>query len=185
MSDKTLAYLASPYTKLNLTSAWSGAAEIAGRLLRSGLCVFSPIVHGHAISIHCPQIDRLNHKFWMPICEAFMERCDTLIVAHMEGWQESKGIAHEVEFFERARKPIFDLPDISTVNMVRRSPTMTGVASARTRCAELDRQIASATEWGEWGARLTALSEERRSLQIFLSYADGPLPPLNYREGDP
>jgi len=38
-----------------------------------------------------------------------MARCDSLIVAHMDGWAESKGIAHEVEFFAKAGKPIFDL----------------------------------------------------------------------------
>jgi hypothetical protein len=48
-----------------------------------------------------------------------MTRCDVLIVAHMTGWQESKGIAHEIDFFERANKSIYDL-NPTTLMMHRR-----------------------------------------------------------------
>lgn len=119
MNNTQLAYLATPYSKLDITKAWFDACALAGRLLKTGLHVFSPIAHCHPIAFQSG-IDPLDHKFWLPICDVMMSHCDTLVVAHMEGWQESKGIAHEVEFFERARKPIYDLPDITTCTMVRR-----------------------------------------------------------------
>lgn len=166
MSKTTLAYLASPYSNLDLVNAWIDASVIAGRLLRSGVRVFSPIAHAHAIALHCQDIDPLDHAFWLPICEAFMERCDVLIVAHMEGWQESKGIAHEVAFFERARKPIFDLPDITTINMVRRHPSDFDVTVARSRLKELREALAGAKTWG---AAVAARNEEYKSIRQTLA----------------
>jgi hypothetical protein len=32
-----------------------------------------------------------------------------LLVAHFEGWEESDGIADEIKFFQKARKPIWDV----------------------------------------------------------------------------
>lgn len=119
----TLAYLATPYTKREnyegFDAAMRRAAEIAARLLKAGINVYSPIVHCHTIA-DCGWIDPRARKFWQPICDVIADRCDTLIVAHMEGWRESEGIAHEVELFKRAGKPIYDLPDITTCTLVRR-----------------------------------------------------------------
>jgi hypothetical protein len=61
----------------------------------------------------------MDHAIWLPFDEAMMTRCDVLIVAHMTGWQESKGIAHEIDFFERANKSIYDL-NPTTLMMHRR-----------------------------------------------------------------
>lgn len=121
MSKTTLAYLATPYSKYprGLVQAFIDASELAARLLRSGVHVYCPIAHTHPLAVY-GKLDPLDHSIWLPFDETIMSRCDTLIVAHMEGWQESKGIAHEIEYFERMRKPIFDLPDITTCNMVRR-----------------------------------------------------------------
>jgi hypothetical protein len=49
-----------------------------------------------------------------------MRVCDVLIVVHMESWDTSKGIAMEVEHFERSGKPIFDM-DPETLVMTRRN----------------------------------------------------------------
>ena len=118
----TLAYLASPYSKLNIDAAHEDACLIAGRLLRAGIFVFSPIAHCHSIAFHSG-IDPLDHKFWLPICDVMMAHCDTLIVAHMPSWEESKGIAIEIEYFEKAGKPIFDL-EVDELRMTKRRPSM-------------------------------------------------------------
>ena len=39
-----------------------------------------------------------------------MEKCDGLIVCQMSGWQDSYGLAHEIEYFEAANKPILHMP---------------------------------------------------------------------------
>lgn len=118
---KELGYLATPYSKYpaGTTAAYFTAARIAAGLLRAGIPVYSPITHTHPIAV-AGNLDPLDHSIWLPFDELMMARCDYLIVAHMDGWQESKGIAHEVEAFTLARKPIFDLPDIMTCELVRR-----------------------------------------------------------------
>jgi hypothetical protein len=119
----TLAYLGTPYTKFEpgLEAAFVEASNLAGRLLSAGVFTFSPIVHGHALATHAG-LDPLDLNIWYGINQMFMTRCDVLIVAHMDGWQDSKGIAYEIEFFEKADKPIFDL-DVESLAMIRRPKT--------------------------------------------------------------
>jgi hypothetical protein len=117
-----LAYLATPYTKypLGIERAFIDAAALAAQLMRACVKVYSPIAHTHPLAVH-GHIDPLDHAIWLPFDEAMMAAADVLIVARMEGWRESKGIAHEVEFFERAGKPIFDLDPGSLILMRRRA----------------------------------------------------------------
>lgn len=106
----TLCYLATPYTRYpgGQDIAFEHAAVLAARLLRHGITVYSPIAHTHPIAT-LGGIDPMDHAIWLPFDKVMMERCDVLLVAHMEGWQESFGIAEEIKFFEAERKPIFDL----------------------------------------------------------------------------
>lgn len=106
----TLAYLATPYSKypLGIEQAFVDAAKLAAKLLQSGLRVYSPIAHTHPLAIH-GNIDPLDHEIWMPFDEAMMKACDVLIVAHMAGWSTSKGIDIEVKYFQKMKRPIFDL----------------------------------------------------------------------------
>lgn len=119
-SPDTLCYLATPYTKVleGIDFAFRAAARLTGLLLRARVKCYSPIVHGHAIAMHA-MIDPLDHSIWLPFDETMMRRCDVLLIAHMPGWEESKGIAHEIEFFTKARKPIWDV-DPATLTMTRR-----------------------------------------------------------------
>jgi len=105
-----LAYLATPYSKYpsGIEQAFIDASKLAGLLMRAGMRVYSPIAHCHPIAIHA-SIDPMDHSIWLPFDRAMMQAADVLFVAHMDGWQESYGIAEEIKFFELARKPIFDL----------------------------------------------------------------------------
>lgn len=105
-----LAYLATPYTKYprGLHAAFVDAAATAAKLLRAGVKIYSPMCHGHPLAMY-GGLDPLDLAIWLPLDDAMLAVCDVLIVAHMEGWQESQGIAHEIKFFEQARKPIYDL----------------------------------------------------------------------------
>lgn len=116
----TLAYLATPYTKYpgGIENAFRAAAHLAGRLLKSGVHVYSPIAHGHAIATH-GELDPLDHAIWLPFDQLMMARCDTLIVARLESWADSFGMRAEIEYFVAAKKPVFDL-DPATLSMVRR-----------------------------------------------------------------
>lgn len=124
MNDKStgISYLATPYTKYpcGIEQAFIDAAKLAARLMLAGVRVYSPIAHTHPLAIH-GNIDPLDHAIWMPFDEAMMAVADTLIVAHMDGWENSYGMKLEIDFFDRAGKPIFDL-NPSTMVMIRRQP---------------------------------------------------------------
>lgn len=106
-----LVYLATPYSKYKagIHMAFVDASIFAARLLQSGVNVYSPIAHTHPLAIY-GNIDPLDHNVWLPFDKSMMEASEALVVAEMQGWQESKGIQHEIEFFERAGKPIYYLP---------------------------------------------------------------------------
>ena len=118
-----LCYLATPYSKYkggDLHAAFVDAARLAAELLSIGVRVYSPIAHTHPLAIH-GHLDPLDHSIWLPFDEAMMEAADCLIVAHMDGWDVSYGIEHEVNFFAAAGKPIFDLDPDSTATPKLRS----------------------------------------------------------------
>lgn len=116
-----LVYLATPFSLLpDLAGAHRQACHIAGLLMRTGLHVFAPIPHTYFIARH-GHIDPLDRKFWLDQNEIILRRCDVLIVAHIDGFDKSMGIAHEVAAFMAARKPIFDL-DPPSMTMTKRKP---------------------------------------------------------------
>lgn len=121
LNEIGLAYVATPFSAypLGIERAWIDACKIAARLLKIGVRVYSPIAHTHSIAIH-GELDAMDLSIWLPFDEAMMEKCDSLVVAHLSSWELSKGIAHEIAFFERAGKPIFDL-DPETLKITRRS----------------------------------------------------------------
>lgn len=102
-----LCYLATPYTKFEagIDLAFTMAAQLAARLLLEGVKVYSPITHTHPLAVH-GGIDPLDLSIWLPFDRAMMERSDILVVAMMAGWEKSTGIAHEIEFFTNAGKPV-------------------------------------------------------------------------------
>ena len=105
-----LCYLGTPYSRYpgGIYTAHFQACKIAARLLRAGINVYCPIAETHSIAM-VGHIDPLDHSIWMPRDRLFMERCDALIVAHMEGWQESIGVTEEIKYFADAGLPIYDL----------------------------------------------------------------------------
>lgn len=116
----SLCYLATPYSKyrFGIDRAFSDASIVAAKLLKDGIKVYSPIAHTHPLAAFS-NLDPLDHSIWLPFDEAMMEAADALVVAHMEGWEASFGIAHEIKFFQSADKPIFDL-DPETLEITRR-----------------------------------------------------------------
>lgn len=115
ISSFRLCYLATPYSKYmggDLVLAFEDASRLAAELLATGVRVYSPIAHTHPLAVH-GHLDPLDHSIWLPFDEAMMDAADCLIVAHMDGWRDSYGIKHEVEFFEHAGKPIYDLDPAS------------------------------------------------------------------------
>ena len=111
LTKHRLCYLATPYSKFwsGIHSAHVEASIFAAHLLKHGVKVYSPIAHTQPLAIY-GNIDPLDHGIWIPFDEAMMDVCDALIVAEMDGWRESKGIRHEIEYFERQQKLVHYLP---------------------------------------------------------------------------
>lgn len=106
-----LCYLATPYSKYEpgIHMAFVEASIFAARLMQHGVKVYSPIAHTHPLAIY-GNIDPLDHSIWLPFDEAMMEASEALIVAEMDGWQESRGMAYEIAFFRARKKPVEFLP---------------------------------------------------------------------------
>jgi nucleoside 2-deoxyribosyltransferase len=121
-----LIYLATPFTlsPQGFEGAATTAANIAARLAKAtDGAVFSPIAHAFSLSRASDSDPVKDEALWRPLNEYMMQEADILVVAHMDGWQDSVGIAEEIEVFIAAGKPIFDMPDISRVgSMHRRRP---------------------------------------------------------------
>ncbi len=100
-------YLATPYSKYpaGLHAAFIEACKQTALLIQAGVRVYSPIAHTHPAAIH-GHIDPLNHGIWLPADKPFMDAAKGLIVCKMASWGHSYGIAHEIEVFEAAKKPV-------------------------------------------------------------------------------
>ena len=113
-----LIYLATPYSKYpaGIEMAFRDAAKLAGRLLMAGVKVYSPIAHGHPLSVH-GGVNPLDHETWLAFDAAMMAKADALLVAKLDTWEKSFGIAHEISVFKNARKPFYYLtPDSLAVS---------------------------------------------------------------------
>lgn len=108
-----LCYLATPYSKYpaGIEAAFILAAAQCALLLKAGIPVFSPIAHTHPVAIH-GDIDPYSHAVFLPADAPMMDAADVLVVVMAETWQESFGIAHEIEAFTKAGKRIvYMVPD--------------------------------------------------------------------------
>jgi hypothetical protein len=101
-------YLATPYSKYkggDLEAAFIEASQQAAILVRAGIPVFSPIAHSHSVAMH-GELDPFDHSIWLEADRTFMEAAKGIIVCTMPGWNESYGVAQEVEAFQRMGKPV-------------------------------------------------------------------------------
>lgn len=104
-----LVYLASPYSHGDMGvrySRYKEVSRVAGYLMaKYGLIIFCPIAHSYSIADNSP-FDDMDHKAWMNIDITILNRCDHLLVLKLAGWEESKGVAEEIEFATTAGIPI-------------------------------------------------------------------------------
>lgn len=99
-------YLATPYAKLDRNTAWAGAIENAAFLMKHGIKVFSPIGHGHPLSVAEPDLGEKDHDFWLAYDEEYLKFCKGLIVCKMVGWEDSKGVKWEIDYMRNQLKPV-------------------------------------------------------------------------------
>jgi hypothetical protein len=113
-------YLATPYTRYpaGIEAAFIAASRAAADLVRLGIGVFSPIAHTHPVGVH-GGIDPLDLDLWLKVDAPLMNAAHGLIVFKLDSWEESRGVAHEVDVFGRAGKPIEYLSPLQLENAVR------------------------------------------------------------------
>lgn len=99
-------YLATPYSKwADRREAWRQAVIAAADMIKAGVPAFSPIVHSHPIAL-IGKIDPLDHEIWLPADAPLMAAARGLVVYQMDGWDESYGVAVEIDAFRAAGKPV-------------------------------------------------------------------------------
>lgn len=100
-------YLATPYTRYpnGQEQAFKDAAQQAALLVLAGVPTFCPIAHSHPMVPYVP-MNKDNHDTWLILDNAFMDAAYGMILCQMEGWDQSFGIAHEVEYMRAKHKPI-------------------------------------------------------------------------------
>ena len=111
-------YLASPYTSYQ-SNARDNAREENGRykqiveitalLIRRNYLVYSPIVHTHPI-YKTGLVTGGAWDSWSDFDCATISHMDCLCVVEMDGWQDSRGMAAEVDFAKAMGIPIIHLP---------------------------------------------------------------------------
>jgi len=105
---KKIIYLCVPYSHKSKKVREHRAMQadlVAARLMEMGHIVFSPISHSHRIEPFVRGRSRLN--FWLEQDQPFLEIADEVAILKLDGWDKSKGIAHEMLVAERLNKPIF------------------------------------------------------------------------------
>lgn len=109
-----LVYVGTAYTRYpyGIERAYTDACRITAALVKTGCKVFSPIAHGHGIAVH-GGIDPYDFKMWLEFDAIMMERSDAIVIAKMESWEQSSGIAHEIDVFTKAGKPVFYLDPVT------------------------------------------------------------------------
>lgn len=98
-------YLASPYSHPN--PAVREQRYIMARIftlwaLQQPLPLFSPIVYGHEFG------SQLGYVFeaWKTLNDAMIRACEQVWVLRIDGWEDSRGVKHEIEFARSLGKPI-------------------------------------------------------------------------------
>lgn len=97
----TLIYLASPYTHANPAikeQRFKQVCAVAGRLMKEGKNVFSPIAHSHPIEQYFEDGKPEGHAFWLKQDFAILAKSTKLVVLTLEGWETSTGVAAELQF---------------------------------------------------------------------------------------
>jgi hypothetical protein len=100
-------YLATVYSSYphGHDAACTDAAKMAALCFSNHIPVFCPITHSHPM---VPFLDPsiYNHEFWMQMDYMFLDNALGLIVTKMDNWENSKGIALEIEYTKKLGKPV-------------------------------------------------------------------------------
>ena len=104
-----LIYLASPYSHTDRhirRQRYMLAKRHTIWLLKHNFAVFSPIVYGYYMDTEVG----MNYEHWQTLNDTMVRACDILEVLPIDGWDTSRGVAHEIALAKRLRKTIRGIP---------------------------------------------------------------------------
>jgi hypothetical protein len=92
---------------------FEASAHAAAHLIHQGFFVYSPITMTHPIDlVMAEEGDTMGSEYWCDFDEAFMRVCSEMIILVIPGWEKSRGIRREADFFIAAGKPVrYMIPD--------------------------------------------------------------------------
>lgn len=107
-------YLGQPYTGQEQFRYKCGLSACA-YLFHRGLAVYSPIVHWHPVAQahHLPT----NFTPWIEMNEAMMRASCGMIIYMLPGWEQSAGLAHEIEFCRKNKLRMVNLSATHQLDM--------------------------------------------------------------------
>lgn len=108
MEASKLIYLCSPYSGSPDPAVrlrrFHEVCKKASELMNAGYLVFSPVAHSHSIAVGWGL--PLDFNYWEEFDRKMIAACDEMYVLRLPGWQESKGVAAEIQIAAELHKPI-------------------------------------------------------------------------------
>ena len=100
-------YLACPYSHPDPAvrlARFDAANKATAHLMETGHIVFSPLSHSHPVEQFMAEIH--DTAWWMRQDLAFMDFCDECVVLTVDGWEASKGVTFEANWFRERSRPV-------------------------------------------------------------------------------
>ena|SRR3990172_6784710 len=100
-------YLASPYSDPDpaiIAVRFHAVCQAAARLMSEGHLIFSPIAHTHPIAMAGTL--PTGWDFWERYDNAMLNVCSELWILPLDGWENSRGVAAEIEYMHQLGKPV-------------------------------------------------------------------------------
>jgi nucleoside 2-deoxyribosyltransferase len=103
-------YFASPYTSdcaYIRELRYLDVIKVATDLIRQDFTLIEPIAmsHQHAQRFGLPG----TYAFWQKRDRKFIDLCDAVMVCLLDGWDQSVGMADEIEYAKSQNKPVYYL----------------------------------------------------------------------------
>ena len=101
-------FFSTPYTlyRRGLHGAYLDACDVGARVVdRYKITLISPILNSHGMAFH-GILPAKDGKFWKRFNAPILEACGGCLVAKMDGWEESVGIANEILDSRAAKKMV-------------------------------------------------------------------------------
>lgn len=99
MRPSEIIYIAQPYSHPDpwvRQERYDQSIRASAALLRKGMTVYSPIMHSHPVNWVWRDFGDA-HEFWMRNHLPFLRVCRKMIVLKLDGWEQSRGVAEEIE----------------------------------------------------------------------------------------